>query len=140
MNRKNRRKITFANKLHKQIFLTVFLTALLSAVLVSVCLYYLIFGVTAEQLGFPEAIAYHIIPASQKVTVILLLAAPASILIMMFFAYKISHRIVGPFDRIVRELDECIKGNKKDHIPIRESDKFRPLVDRINSLLDRLNS
>ena len=117
-------------------FLLIFLAAFLPASVVAVTLYYLIFGITAEQFGIPEAIAYNIIPASRKVTTILAFAAPGTILIILLIAHKITHRIVGPFDRIVRELDECIKGKKKDHIVVRKGDRFRPLVDKINKLLD----
>lgn len=138
MSEKNRRKMAFANKLHKQIFLAIFLAAFLTAAIVSIVLYYLIFGVTAQQFGIPEVIAYNIIPASQKVTAILLLTAPLSILITLILAYKVSHKIIGPFDRVVRELDECVEGRKQDHISVREGDKFQPLVDRINKLLDRV--
>ncbi|MFC1666566.1 hypothetical protein ACFL0P_01660 [Candidatus Omnitrophota bacterium] len=140
MNKQSRRKKVFANKMHREIFLLVFLASLLPALIVTVCLYYLIFNITAQQFGIPEAIAYNIIPAARKVILILWLVAPISILTILIFAYKISHRIIGPFDRIVRELDECIDGKKQGHVAIRKADKFRPLVDRINKLLDRLRS
>jgi len=137
--RKNQRRQIFANKFHKQIFLLVVLAALLPTAIVTVCLYYLIFGVTSMQLGIPEAIAYNIIPASEKVTIILLSLAPAVIVILLIFAHKITHTIVGPFDRIVRELDDYMQGGKKTHISLRKTDKFHPLVNRINKLLDKIN-
>ena len=135
---KNQRKKTFANKLHKEIFLIIFLAAFLPAGVVAVCLYYLIFGVTAEQFAIPEVIAYNIIPASRKVTTILAVAGPITILAILLAAHKITHRIVGPFDRIVRELGECAEGKKKSHITVRKGDKFQPLTDKINKLLDKL--
>ena len=131
----NKRKKFFANKLHKEIFFVVFFASILPATIVTVLLYYLIFGIVANQLGIPEAIAYNIIPAARKVTTILAVAVPVSILIILISALKISHRIVGPFDRITRELDENLKGKRKGHIILRKKDKFRPLVDRINKLL-----
>ena len=136
--KKNKRKRIFANKMHRDIFLLVFLASLLPAIIVAICLYYLIFSITASQLGFPEAIAYNIIPAARKVTIILLTTAPVCILLILFFAYKITHKIIGPFDRIVRDLDEYIKGKKEGQIIIRKADKFWPLVYRINKLLHRL--
>ena len=138
MKKGNKRKKGFANKLHREIFLLVFLAAFLPAGIVAISLYYLIFGVTAEQFGIPEIIAYNIIPASRKVTAILLLATPVSIFTILILAYKISHKIIGPFDRIIKELNERIEGKRKGHIQIRKTDKFRPLVDRINKLLDKL--
>ena len=135
---KNRRKKIFANKLHKQILLLVFLASLLPVTIATVCLYYLIFGVTAMQIAIPENIVYNIIPAAQKVTIILFIAAPISILTILFLANSITHSIVGSFDRIVRELGEHVKGTRKGHIIIREKDKFLPLVHEINLLLDKL--
>ncbi len=138
MNRKNRRRRVFANKIHREIFLAIFLPVFLTAAIVSVAIYYLIFGITAEQVAIPEAIAYNLIPASEKVTVILLFSALPIILAILIFAYKVSHKIVGPFDRIVRELDERIKGENRNHITVRKGDKFKPLVDNINKLLDKI--
>ena len=133
----NKRYRTFANKLHREIFLTVLAAALLPCFIVTIALYYLIFSVMSGQLGIPEAIAYNIIPAARKVSLYLILAAPASVFVILLLAYRITYRIIGPFDRIVRELDECVKGKKLDHIVIRKKDKFQPLVNNINKLIDK---
>ena len=133
----NKRYRTFANKLHREIFLTVLAAALLPCFIVTIALYYLILNVMSGQLGIPEAIAYNIIPAARKVSLYLILAAPASVFVILILAYKITYRLIGPFDRIVRELDECVKGKKLDHIVIRKKDKFQPLVNNINKLIDK---
>lgn len=136
---KDRRRKFFANPTHRQTFMLVLAAALIPATIVTICLYYLIFGITSAEVGFPEAIAYNIIPAAKRVTAILLLTAPLVIAIILIFAYKITHRIVGPFDRIVYELDAHIKDRRKGgHIRIRKSDKFHELVEKINHLLDRI--
>ncbi|MFC1508132.1 hypothetical protein ACFL60_00410 [Candidatus Omnitrophota bacterium] len=137
MNEKNRRKKFFANKLHMEIFLLVFSASVIPVTIVTIALYYLIFGITADQLAIPEIIAYNIMPASARVITILLFATPASILILLFLAYKISHKIVGPFDRIVQNLDDCISGKRKGPITLRKGDKFQVLVEKINKLLDK---
>lgn len=140
-NIKNKRKRWFfANKLHRQTLLLVFLAAFVPTIVVAFCLYYLIFNITASEFGIPEIIAYNIIPAAQKVSTILLIAAPITIFIILFFAYKITHKIFGPFDRIIRELDEHIAGKRKGHIILRKGDKFQPLAERINKLLDKAES
>lgn len=133
----NKRYRTFANKLHREIFLTVLAAALLPCFVVTIALYYLIFNVMSGQLGIPEAIAYNIIPAAREVSLYLILAAPASVFIILLIAYRITYRIIGPFDRIVRELDEVAKDKKQDHIVLRKKDKFKPLVDGINKLIDK---
>jgi len=133
----NKRYRTFANKLHREIFLTVVAATLAPCFVITIALYYVIFNVMAGQLAIPEAIAYNIVPAARKVSLILILAAPASVFIILLFAYRITYRILGPFDRIVRELDECAADKKQGHIVIRKGDKFKPLVDGINKLIDK---
>lgn len=133
----NKRYRTFANKLHREIFLTVLAAALLPCIVITIALYYVIFNVMAGQLAIPEAIAYNIIPAAKKVSLILIWAAPATVFIILLLAYRITYRILGPFDRIVRELDEVAKGKKDTRILIRKKDKFQPLVDGINKLIDK---
>jgi len=138
MNEKNRkRRFVFANQLHRQIFMLVSLAALLPAIILIVGLYYLIFGITANEVAMPEVLAYNIIPAAKKVVSVLLLITPAIIVGILAWAYNITHSIIGPFDRIVRELDERITGKIIGHILIRKKDKFWPLVERINKLLDK---
>lgn len=134
----NKRYRTFANKLHREIYLTIVLAALAPCIVITIALYYVIFNIMAGQLAIPEAIAYNIIPAAKKVSLILILAAPASVFIILLLAYRITYRIIGPFDRIVRELVECANDKKRDHIVIRKGDKFKPLVDGINKLIDKL--
>lgn len=131
----HKRKKFFANKLHSDIFFMIFWASVIPVSIASVALFYLIFNITAEQIGIPEAIAYNIIPASQRVIGILLIAGPLSITVLLIVAHKISLRIVGPFDRIIRELDEHIEGKRKGAIVLRKDDKFEPLVKRINKLL-----
>jgi len=133
----NKRYRTFANKLHREVFLTVLTATLLPCIVMTIALYYVIFNVMAGQLAIPEAIAYNIIPAARKVSLILIWAAPATVFIILLLAYRITYRILGPFDRIVRELDECASGKKQGHVSIRKSDKFKPLVDGINKLIDK---
>ena len=89
-------------------------------------------------MGIPESIAYNIIPAARKVVLIMLMTTPLAITVILLIAYKVTHRIIGPFDRVVRELGECVSGERKGPIMLRKNDKFWPLVDRINTLLERV--
>ena len=133
----NKRKKFFANKIHEELFILVSIAALAPATIATICLYYLIFNITAQQIGIPEAIAYNIIPASKKVIAILLFTTPLVIAAILVFTYKMTHKIIGPFDRIVKELDEHIKNNSSGLIHVRKNDKFYCLVNSINKLLER---
>lgn len=134
------RRQFFANKIHRELFLLFFCVSVVPVLIATVILSYLIFGIMAEQMLFPEAIAYNIFPAAKKVLLILFVALPILIALLLILAYKITHKIVGPFDRITRELGEYVEGKKKGHIDLRKGDKFWPLVNQINLLIDRLDN
>ncbi len=137
-NNSNLRKRMFANQMHKEIFSLVFSAAIIPTVIVAVSLYYFIFYVTAEQIGIPETIAYHIVPAANKVTKMLLLVIPTVIAFILVIAYKITHSIVGPYDRVIRELNETLGGERKGPIMLRKNDRFWPLVSAINDLIQKI--
>ena len=136
--KENRRKRFFANQLHREIFFIVFWGTLLPTLVSAGGLFYLIFTITADQLAFPEAIAYNLIPVLQKVTAIIIIVIPIAILIILYLAFRISHKIVGPFDRIIRELDERLRRIKSGPIILRKDDKFSPLVEKINQILEKI--
>ena len=138
MSEKTFRRQFFANKMHREIFWLIFLAVFTPTIITTVSLFYLIFNITAEQIGIPEAIAYNILPAAQRVTIILLVTIPLAVVGILVLTHKLTHNIVGPFDRIVRELGECVDGKRNGPITVRQSDKFLPLVNRINQLLAKL--
>ncbi|MFC1594597.1 hypothetical protein ACFL38_04650 [Candidatus Omnitrophota bacterium] len=136
MNKKdNKRKQFFANKMHRELFLLASCAAIVPTLLTAVSLFYLIFHLTAEQMIFPEAIAYNIIPVARRVAMIMYIAVPLTVTLILTVAHKVTHRIVGPFERVVRELEEHIQGTRTGPIVLRNNDKLKPLVDKINVLL-----
>ncbi|MFC1632250.1 hypothetical protein ACFL1I_06470 [Candidatus Omnitrophota bacterium] len=136
---KESRKQIFSNTMHRELFLLFFSACVIPALIAVIAIVYLIFDIMAEQLMFPEAVTYNIGPVVQKVLMVFMVAVPLSIVLMLIFALNITHKIVGPFDRIVRELSDYADGKKKDQIRIREGDKFFPLVNKVNILIERLN-
>lgn len=115
----------------------VFIAAFVPTVIVGFCLYYVIFNLTAAQIGIPEAIAYNLFPVAKKVNIIILTILPFSITIIAAWAYVISHRVAGPLNRIYSELDDRINNKKHGHIYLRKNDELVELVERINKLIDK---
>lgn len=138
MSRSEQRRQFFANSLHRELFIFIFLAAFIPVLVSTLALFYLIFNITAQEIGFPEAVATTILPAAQRVIQILLFGTPVVIAVILFLAYKITHKIIGPFDRIVRELEECLAGQRSGPIGVRAQDKFASLVEKINLLLARI--
>ncbi len=59
------------------------------------------------------------------------------ILLSMIFSFVISHRIVGPFGRIIKELDDVIEGKTKRLITSRPGDELaEDFLKRVNVLVD----
>ncbi len=55
------------------------------------------------------------------------------------WAYAVSTDVVGPFDRIIRELDEVIDGGARQPITVRQRDEFaQELLKRVNVLVKNL--
>jgi hypothetical protein len=62
------------------------------------------------------------------------------VLLYVYWVFFITNRLLGPFERVVKELDEMIE-NKKEwrHLNTREGDQmFEQLIRRINILIDRI--
>lgn len=59
-------------------------------------------------------------------------------LFLIYWAHKISNRILGPHERIVRELDEVLAGKRRQELKVRPGDElFESLLHRINKLISR---
>lgn len=56
---------------------------------------------------------------------------------LIFWAFSISHQILGPYERVLRELDEIIIGKKVTPLRTRREDfMFAEIVKRINLLVE----
>ena len=135
----NRRKHDFSNhpiqrKYLKLIFVAMFLPTLLTAT----CLYYTIWQVVAQELAVPELIAQALFPALQRVNFILLLGIPVIFGAMLFFAFRLTHRLAGPIYRIEKTLAEMIRTrNFSRPIRIRKTDDLHTLVEFINQAIEK---
>lgn len=137
MKPNKRNRFFCANSLQKKIMLIVFAAALVPTVIVGACFYYLIFNVTAWNIGIPEAVASLLMPAVRQVNLIIMILVPVSIILIWLWALLISNKIVGPHDRLLREISEIAKGQRSGHIHIRPGDAMGSLVKNINLLIDK---
>ena len=103
------------------------------------CLYYLIFTLIAEQLGIPESIAYNLFPVIKEINMILLIGLPPLFLLMIWWGVILSHRFVGPMERLEKEIDRISRDEDySKRIRVRKHDDIKPIADSINKLLDRI--
>ena len=77
-----------------------------------------------------------------KLKIIILIGCVVFSLLMFGISlavYFVSSKIVGPYDRIIGELDKVLKGEIKGPLNVRKSDTlFKGLLDRVNALIKRM--
>jgi len=133
------RKQFIANHLQLEVFLVVFTAALVPTVSMTLVIYYLFTGIEYQGIGDGGGMLLFVRPEIHQFINAILLATPVLIIALLIFSLKLTHSLVGPYDRIIRELDECLSGKRKGKIILREGDKFDSLILRINRLLGRLS-
>jgi len=133
-----RRRKIFANSLHKELVKLFALASVVPAIIVALCFYYYLLTTvgSAESLS-SDALTLNMVAVAKQVLTLLIIALPVCVLTILFFTRKVAHTIIGPFDRIVNEIDQNLQGKRKGSIHLRKGDKFKPLVDRINTLLEK---
>ena len=101
-------------------------------------LYYLIYYSVLHEMLIPEAIVVTLLPAMKKVNIVAAIAIPAALFIILRLALIYSNRIVGPFSRLERDMDKIISGDYSVRLKVRAKDEVGHFVDKINSLLDKV--
>lgn len=93
----------------------------------------------ATKLSQPAAgLAPHEVVASvvRYVAVLFPMASAA----LLYWVFKGTNNLVGPIERIIRELDQQLTGQRTGRIVLRPGDQLIPLADKINVLLDERQS
>ena len=126
------------NRLERHYLKLIALSLILPTLITAGCLYYVIFNLMAEQLGIPEVVAYHLLPVVKKVNLVLMVSIPAVFLILFSIGLVLTRNLVGPIERLERELEEVVSGNLSKRLKLRKNDELKPLVDDINVLLDKI--
>ncbi len=73
----------------------------------------------------------------QKILIILAgMAVIFAIFVLFYWAYKISNKVLGPYERVLRDLDKVIDGRSGKALTVRQGDDmFAELIARINVLI-----
>ena len=126
------------NKLERHYLRLIVMSLILPTLIIGSCLYYVIFNIMAEQLGIPEIIACHLLPVVRKVNLILMISLPVVFFLLLYIGLILTRNLVGPIQRLERELEEIIAGDFSKRLRLRKKDRLKPLVDDINILLDKI--
>ena len=134
------------NKFQQQLLFPVIIICILtSSILIFAMLYLYYIGehvalfITPESQGYQMAIPWFLdIKRYNLIIPVLMLVVAGMLCLMVSWAYHITHRIIGPHERVIRELDEVIAGKRKGPITAREGDDlFEELLQRVNTLIKR---
>ena len=135
----NLRKKLFVNHPLQVRYLSVIVAAMLVPTLViGLCMYHLVFYLLANEMVFPEAIASNLVPVIDRVNGIMAVTLPAIIAVIFWLGLVLSHRIVGPINRIEHELDRIIKGETHHRIRLRKNDGLMTIAHKINILTAKI--
>ncbi len=135
----NRRKIKWKRHPIEHNYLKLVLVAMfVPAFFVTACLYYLIWQTVAYELAIPELIAESLMPAFDRVNGVLIIGLPIVFGLILFFAFRLAHRIAGPLDRLEHDLDVMIKSHHFEKpLRVRRYDILYPLIEKINLILQK---
>ena len=126
-----RRTLRFSSSLHQDVFLSVVLASFVPLLLLSGVILYI--SIVINNSG---ALAQNVFADKAVIWIILtMLAAPVAAMIMLLLCFLVTAKIVGPLDRITREINENIQGKRSGPIIVRDKDKLSALVEAINALL-----
>ena len=74
---------------------------------------------------------------TSMVLIILSLLLSLGLIFLVWWAYVLSNRILGPHQRIISELDQILSGGKKKPLNARRGDEiYEDLIKRINVLIE----
>ncbi len=99
-------------------------------------LYYLIYYAVLNEMLIPEAVAVTLLPAMKKVNTVVLISLPLLLWLILRAALVHSNKVVGPLNRLEKELDQAIAGDYNIRIKTRQNDELRSFVSRVNLLLE----
>ena len=123
------------NRFQRLILIPVLIASSIACIISIICLIYLLADITeTKKIGmirFEDLQLY--IPW-------LMMGISYLLLFVVFWTYYTSNKIVGPHERVIRELDETIAGKRKGPITHRPGDEmFHELLTRINVLIEKSN-
>ena len=99
-------------------------------------IYFAVWENLAREMLVPEAIATVLSPAFDNTTRLLLISLPVVFTIMLLYAAVLSNRLLGPLQRIERDLTRIARsGDFSERVMIREKDELRRLVRAINRVI-----
>lgn len=133
---KRKRRRYFVNNTFQYRYIAVVIVPL---IMLMAGLYYIMYYSMFSEMLIPEAVVATLLPAMKKVNLVLLATLPITLFLIIRAALVDSNRVVGPVSRLEGELDMIIAGDRSVRLKIRAKDDLKPVVDRMNRVLDTIS-
>ncbi len=131
-----KKRITFnSNKYQNRIIYVTFIPSLIIALVITIC-------IILYQLSLLNAVLYSderpSIEFIKNRGYFIIFFSWTFFMSLLIWAFRVSESLVGPFVRIIRELDEILEGKVQRNIIARPKDKLaNELLKRINVFLEK---
>jgi len=93
----------------------------------------------ADRLLLPDVIARDLVPVIHRINLILMVGLPVVFVVMLTWAIILSHRFIGPLERLEEDIRRINEGDYSVRLQIQEDHDLRPIANVINNLVDKLN-
>jgi hypothetical protein len=122
--------IFHANKFQRNLFYPVLVAFFIGCFVSWLCILYFIIG---DFLYAPELYQF------QGIIPMLLSAATVLMIVVVFWTFRMTGRYFGSYERVIKELDEVLVGQRKEAISTRQGDvMFEELLVRVNALIEKV--
>jgi len=101
-------------------------------------MYYFIFILVTGGVNVSEPIAYNIFPLLYKVNLMISVGIFVIFAVFLMVMFYISSKLIGPLERLKKELKQIAEGDLTHRIKMREKDDCFFIGELVNQILDRM--
>ena len=131
----NRKFILNISNYQKHIIYPILAFSWIAGIMVYLCLEFIV--TININPNIAKMFSFDTIQIQQAIPYFLMIIIVMLIFIILWAYYK-TNKIIGPHDRIIRELDEIIVGKRKGPLTVRQGDDmFGELLERINTIIEK---
>ncbi len=131
----NRKFILNISNYQKHIIYPILAFCFIAGIMVYLCLEFII--TININPNIAKMFSFDTVQIQQAIPYFLMIIIVMLIFIILWAYYK-TNKIIGPHDRIIRELDEIIVGKRKGPLTVRQGDDmFGELLERINTIIEK---
>jgi hypothetical protein len=131
----NRKFILNVSKYQKHIIYPILASCWIAGIMVYLCLEFIV--TININPNIAKMFSFDTVQIQQAIPYFLMIIIVMLIFIILWAYYK-TNKIIGPHDRIIRELDEIIVGKRKGPLTVRQGDDmFGELLERINTIIEK---